>query len=518
MLPGKKLTPEDLVRIALRRKWLILVPFVLCSAGAVFVSKHLPNEYRSETLIMLMPQRVPDSYVKSTVTGKIEDRLATLNDQILSRSRLEPIITELNLYPELQRTSVMEDVVRRMRSDISVDIDGKESFRVSYISRDPELAQKVTARLASLFIEQNLRDRENMAEETNQFLEAQLEDARGRLEANEKKLEAYRKRYAGELPTQAASNLQAIQNAQNQLQAVAEASDRLSERRLLLERQLIDAQSPQLAVSLPAQAAGAPEAAAGQSTAQQLEAAKNSLQVLLTRDKPDHPDVKRLQRTIRDLEAKLIEEAKHPADAAPLSPQEALRQKRIRDLTAQISDIDRELEDKKQQSVQLRATIASYQAKLDAVPTRESELVELTRDYTTLQETYQSLLAKREESKMAANLERRNIGEQFRVLDPARVPVRPFRPNRLQIDAMGAAAGLLIGLALTALLEYRDATFKVEDDVVRVLALPVLAVIPVMTSETEAKQQRRRRLLVQAMAALLVVGSAAAVIIWRLQS
>src|SRR5262249_25115658 len=149
-----------------------------------------------------------------------------------------------------------------------------------------------------------------------------------------------------------------------------------------------------------------------------------------------------------------------------------------------------------EQERQLRAIVSEYQAKLDAVPKRESELIELTRDYTTLQASYQSLLVKREDAKLATNLERRNIGEQFKVIDPARAPERPFSPNRQMIDIGGAAAGLGLGLLLVALLEYRDSSFKTEDEVVRLLDLRVLALIPDMTSEIDRRTARRRVALI----------------------
>ena len=190
MLPGQTYTPEDILRIGLRRAWLIVLPLVLCTVAAAAVGVYLPNRYRSQTLIMLVPQRIPDSYVKSTVTTRIEDRLATLKEQILSRSRLERIILDLELYPSLRLKLPMEEVVQRMRNDIVINIVGRESsFEVSYVSGDAVMAQKTTERLASLFIEENLRDRENVAEDTNQFLESQLQDARRRLIDQEKKLE-----------------------------------------------------------------------------------------------------------------------------------------------------------------------------------------------------------------------------------------------------------------------------------------------------------------------------------------
>lgn len=530
MLPGKKYSPEEIGYIVLRRAWIVLLLMAICGAVAFAVSKRLPNQFRSETLIMLVPQRIPDAYVKAAVTAKIEDRLNSLEDQILSRSRLERIILDLDLYPALRKVRPMEDVVAQMRDhDITVKTENKESFRISYISGEAKTAQKTTERLASLFIEENLRDRENLAEDTSQFLNSQLEDAKRRLVEHEKKLEEYRGRYGGELPTQVTSNLQAIQNAQTQLQSLGDAADRARERRLLLERQVVDLQAaPDPQVVVPsAGSATSPDGISGESTAAQLQSARSRLQILLLHDKPDHPDVKMMQRTIRDLEGKVEAEAKRlsaaaatTAEKAPApapTPAERVREQRIRDLKLQIDDIDRQLVEKQEQDRRLRGIVAEYQAKLDAVPKRESDLVELTRDYTTLQATYQSLLSKREEAKLAANLERRNIGAQFKVLDPARAPERPFSPNRLQIDLAGVGAGFALGLLIVGFLEYKDSSLKSEEDAVRLLDLRVLAMVPLMVSDADRRTRRWRFMLIGAVMVALVV-SGAAFSLWRLRS
>jgi polysaccharide chain length determinant protein (PEP-CTERM system associated) len=520
VLPGRSYTPDVIARILLRRAGLVLSLLAVGLIVAAAVSKKLPNQYRSETVIMLMRQRIPDSYVKTTVTERIEDRLASLQDQILSRSRLERIILDLNLYESLRRTLPMEDVVQRMRDNIRIKTEGKESFRVTYESVNAHTAQKTTERLASLFIEENLRDRENVAEDTNLFLDSQLEDAKRRLLEHERKVEEYKRRYSGELPSQAPTNLQAVQNAQAQLQSSAESADRARERRLLLERQIIDLQSPDPLTGAPARQAPASDAPPGGTLEQQLQQAKARLQLLLTHDKPDHPDVRAMQRTVRDLELKIAAEGPKSAEAPheqPITVGERLRQQRIAELKAQTEEIDRQLAQKQDQDQRLRAVIADYQNKLEAVPKRESDLVELTRDYTTLQASYQSLLAKREESKIAANLERRNIGEQFKVLDPARIPERPFSPNRLAINLGGAVAGLALGLLITMFLDYRDSSFKTEEEVMRLCQLSVLAVVPLMATADEVRAQRRRRLAMGLATFALLLASAAAVMMWRPQ-
>ena len=521
MLPGKAFTPEDIVRIAYKRIWYILVPAAVFGAVTAIASQYLPDRYRSDTLILVVPQQVPESYVRPTVTTRIEDRLQSISQQILSRTRLERIIQDLNLYAtDRADGAIMEDVVERMRRDIDVQIVKGDAFRVAYVAEEPRTAMRVTERLASLFIEENLRDREVLAEGTNQFLESQLDEARRRLVTHEQKLEEFRRANAGQLPSQVQSNLQVVQNTQMQIQSVLEALDRDRERKLALERAIADAGLPDgsrdATSSLPAVADA--NGVAGNTTSQKLEAARAFLRQLQTRLKPEHPDVVRTQRIIADLEKKLESEEL----AQPISPEGAqatrdpvnqAKANRLKELQAQLEDVNGQITAKQQEEQRLRAVVASYQARVEAAPTRETQLTELMRDYTTLQSVYTNLLQKREESKVAANLERRQIGEQFKLLDPARVPQRPFSPNRIRINIMGLAAGFALGFALVALLEYRDATFKADDDVVLLLAVPVLATVPLMQTRREKRVALRWRLIRVATLSTVVLAGAA-VLVW----
>ena len=240
MIPGKQYTPEIVLQIAWRHKWRIVVPFVVIATAASLITYRLPNRYRSDTLILVVPQRVPESYVRSTVTTRIEDRLQSISQQILSRTRLERIIQDFNLYADRRKTDLMEDIVERMRKDIDLEVVKGDAFRVSFTASDPRTAMRVTERLASFFIDESLRDREVLAEGTNQFLESQLEDARRQLIENEKKLEEYRRKHDGQLPTQLDANMQGVHNTEMQLQALLDSLNRDRDRRLVLERLVAD--------------------------------------------------------------------------------------------------------------------------------------------------------------------------------------------------------------------------------------------------------------------------------------
>jgi len=366
------------------------------------------------------------------------------------------------------------------------------------------MAMRVTERLASLFIDESLRDREVLAEGTNQFLESQLEDARRQLVDVEKKLEEYRRRHDGQLPNQLEANLQGVHNTEMQVQSLVDSINRDKDRHLVLERSIADATAAE-AVAPPPVAAGT---TAPQTAAQQLAAAQDVLQALQLRLKPEHPDVVRQKRTIAELQVRAdAEAAERPVsiETAPALSPEAIRRSRLEDAKAELAALDKQIATKTQTEKQLRENIAVYQRRIEATPTSESELTDLTRDYGTFQQTYTSLLAKKQDTQIAANLERRQIGEQFRILDPARLPARPDSPNRPRYYALGVIAGLGLGLGLAGLIEYFDRRMRSETDVRAALNVPVLAMIPLI--QTSAAKRRRRDSKADVAAALVLLAA-----------
>ncbi len=518
-MSNRNYTPDEIWNLLLRYRWVILLPIAVGIAAAPFLSRFAPLRYRSEAIILVVPQQGPDNFVQATVVESIEDRLPAITAQIHSRARLERIILDMDLYKAERSRQVMEDVVQTMRTrdiETSATAEDISAFRIAFLSDNPETARRVTERLQSLYIDQNTQDRAKQAQSTNLFLGAQLEDAKQRLKAQEMRLEEYRRLHAGQLPSQLQGNMQSQQHAQLQLQALNESTNRAEERRLRAERDLSAAKAVPLVQPTPTAA----EVTESATTAQQLDFERVRLAGLSKRYRAPHPEITTSERRIAELTARLENETPLSAGAAPerrLSTTEAAQQRRILELQAEIEVIDRTLATNRAEALRLSRSISNYQAKLDIVPTRESELVELTRDYTALNTAYTDLLLKKENAAIAANLERQQIGEQFKVLDEASLPERPYNTlQRWAVLSSGAVGGLVLGLLIVGLREYRDSSFRTKDEVTTTLSLPVLASIPVMTSAGERQAATRRAWAMDIGGSALLLTSIAVVVVWQL--
>jgi polysaccharide chain length determinant protein (PEP-CTERM system associated) len=558
MLPGKQYTPIDYATMAWRWRWVILVPCLIGAYVALVVSSRMSTLYLSEMLIQVVPQRVPDAYVKSTVTMKTVDRLSALSEQIMSRTELERLVVEMNLYPDLRQRLPMQDVVDQMRTKIRVDPirernQDADSFYVRFSYPEPTMARSVTERLGGLFIDVNARDRGNLAQATNSFLETQLDDARKNLETQENRLKDFRERFAGRLPTQLDFNMNALQNAQARAQTLIESLARDRDQKLLLQTTYAELSAQELppppapptpvVPATPQQTSQTTTPAMNGTTKQNLEQARAALSALEMRLKPEHPDVVRTKSAIASLEAKLAEETKlalaaqqaaaeaaaaaaaaaNPPTPTPtitvgppaLTPAEIARRDRLQTMRGQIESLERQITFKEAEEQRVRASIEDLQRRIEQIPGVESEWVSLTRDYATQQSAYQQLLSKSQDAKLAANLEQRQIGEQFRILDPPRTPNRPVGVARLETNGIGTGIGLAIGLILAGLMELRDRTFRKAGDITEVLQLPVIALVPRVISPEERRRARVRGVLVSA--AAMVVGLVGAYGFWTMQ-
>jgi polysaccharide chain length determinant protein (PEP-CTERM system associated) len=531
MVPGRRYTPRYLAGV-LRRRWpLVVVPLVIVTSLAVLLARALPDVYYSQATVLIVPQQIPESYVRTTVTVPIAERLRATTQEIKSPATLAPLMDEFGLYTNLRRTVPGDALVAWMARNIRIDQVRGDTLVIGFSGYEAGSVAKVTDRLVHLFIDGTLRNREVLADSASKFLDTELESTRKRLEEQERRVQEFRERHAGELPTQVSANLQILQGGEAQLQAVTEDLRQDRDRRTQLQEVIAREQaegekvsnaSPPLTDEIPPPAA-APAGSGAAGTAddplalpagpvqQRLAAARALLQQLLKKYTPEYPDVARLQATIAELEKTAAETRPSPGPSKAARPAVPAASPRLQTAQAELRRLDQRIAEKEALQQRLRDGIATYQARIEAVPGRESEWTALTRDYQTIQQSYTSLLAKKEESRLAANLERQRISEQFRVISPAVTPSRPSSPNRPGIVLIGILLGLACGLGVPVLLELTDSTLRGEKEVLATLRLPVIAMIPRMVTAADRRRRQRRLLRTGVAAAVLAVVAAA----WR---
>lgn len=525
MIPGKQYKPEDYLAILWRRKWWAIIPLLLVAAGTVVYSQRLPNRYRSSALVLVVPPKVPANVVKPVANQPLQERLAAMQQQILSRTNLERIILELNLYPEERKTVLMDQVVEGMRRDVSVTpqrVSRRQqpnNFTVTYASADPHTAMRVTERLASLFIRENLEGRTLQTDVMNRFLQRQLDESLRRLQEHEAQVQAFRTANAGRLPSEAEDNLSMAQDIRNQLQSLNDSITRDRERQDVIARTLTD-ETTAAALAPPQTAAPSGEGAGAGTPAQQLATARSQLASLELRLTPDHPDVRALKRRIGELAQKASDEAllgPMSEVAGTAGPADRARQNRISQLRTQQETLERDIARKRNQSERLQGTLQTVSGRIAVAPAIQAKFTDLMRGYSTLQAAHADLLQKAEVASLGTKLEEQQVGEQFQLIDPARLPDRPSSPDRLRMNLMGSLAGLALGLTLVGLLEYRDTSLRTADDVLVALSLPVVAVVPTIWTDKERRRNRRRKLLWLGSSVAATVVLSFAVLAWKLR-
>ena len=441
-----------------RRKWWSILIFTTGTAIAVAIGYLLPPVYRSSTLILVERQKVPENYVKPTVTSTIEDRLKTISQQIMSRNNLEKIVEEFHLYRQERGTLSQEELFDRMRKNIEVKVMGKDAFTVAYSGSDPKTVMGVTNTLASLFIEENLKAREQQAEGTSEFLLSELGEAKRELEKQEKDLKEFKEKYMGALPQQMEANLRTLDRLQLEFQATNDALRNMEDRRISYEKEA---------------AAGG-----GETGPEPLETKLARLKADLSRLQAEYtdnyPDIVVLKKEIRETETQLKEGAAS-SESSRQSP--GVQSQKVE---AQLQAIHSEIGALREKQKRINGLIKEYERRVEASPTNEEKLSSLTRDYEISQKNYEALLGKKLDAKISENLEKRQKGEQFRILDPANLPEKPYKPDRFKIILLGILASGGASFGLTFLVELLYPSFKKPEDLSGVVDLPVLTIIPTM--------------------------------------
>lgn len=496
MIGHREMSIDDYLEIFRRRRWILLIPALLVPLIVFSYSLFIPDEFMSKTLVLVEEQKVPDSIVQPVVTEDITQRLATMQEQILSRTRLQPIIEKFALYQGGATALHMEDKVEILRGAISITpvrtMPGSRTvsvpgFYISFTTGNAQLAQRVCAEITSMFIEENLRAREQRSQGTTEFLATQLGESKRKLDETDAKLAEFKSRYLGSLPGQEQTSISIMTGLSSQLESVTQGLSRAQQDKAYSESML----SQQLA-NMEASALQGPGDMQPDMLQLQLVTLQKNLLEAQSRYTDDHPDVIKLKNDVAEVQKK-IELARNqpaPAPATSNSPSAARETPQTQQLRAQIRQLDQTIQGRLQDQRRIQGQIGMYQSRLSLSPAVEQQFKELMRDYQTALTFYNDLLAKESQSKMATSLERRQQGEQFRVMDPANLPQTPSYPNRPLFAAGGLGVGLAIGIGITLLLEMKDRTIRTEGDVKFFLQVPTLALIPISQENLNGRKRQ----------------------------
>jgi len=507
-----------------RRRHMIFLILLLLGWAAVWGSSWLlPARYKSSTLILVEEPAMPKNYVVPNVSDNLQDRLQSITQQILSRTRLLLIIDKLHLYEGKNQPSTLDARVEKMRKDIG-DIElvkdpqtlAITAFRINYTAPDPHIAQQVTSELTNLFIDENLKVQQQESENTTQFIATQLETARASLADQDAKVRAFQAAHEGELPTEEATNLQVLSGLQSQLQNEQDALG--SARQQSVFHQSLIEQYRAMNGTHRTAVGGTPsgqEVPTGLEVVdKQLDTLKSKLQDLKTRYTDQYPEVQQVKDEIAETEKtrdqtiaslkKAQNEKERSASSQAQQIEDPAQNAPLLQLQSQLKADQLEISNRQASIDSLKSRINEYQSRLSAEPAVDQQLADLTRGYMQSQENYNDLLKKENDSQMATSMEQMQQGERFMIIDPPSLPLRPDFPNRLKMCEAGLGAGMALGLLVVVLLEFRDDRMYSDREIRKLISAPVICEIPEILEPSDTRRQKLRMALGWVMAALVV--------------
>lgn len=482
MINNRELTMDDYLAM-LRRRWKVLFfPTLLAPLAGFLISYAFTPKYTSQSTILVEEQKVPEGYVRPVITEDLAQRIATMQQQVLGHNRLLPMIERLGLARRGKTTGeVMEDIRQSLTLEpVEPDMASKgkrrpgqgsdyPGFYLNYTADNPRDAQLVCTELTSMLLEENLKSREQAAQGTTEFLAQQLAEAKRKIDDQDKKLADFKKQYIGQLPSDADNNMKILMGLNSQLDANTVTLNRAQQDKAFTESLL----NQQLA-AWKSQSTANP-----QTLQQHLATLQGQLLSLQARYTDDHPDVVKTKNDIAELRKRLnqlnaaVEQGGETSDKMGVAePAE------IKTLRVQLHQYQAAMAQATREQQRLQDQIKTSQGRLALSPAVEERYKELTRDYDTAQKLYNDLLAKKSESEMATDMERRQQGERMRLLNPASLPKSPSFPNRIWFAGGGLGTGLALGLGFALWLELRDKSIRTEKDVEAVLNLPLLVSLP----------------------------------------
>jgi polysaccharide chain length determinant protein (PEP-CTERM system associated) len=475
---------RDVKKLLFRRKWVIAATTLTVALTVSVVTYFIPNLYQASALILVDPGKVPENYVKSTATLNANQRLALLQKQILSDSNLGQVIDELGLYRALKSKKPITDIVALMRTNIDVKTTTSappakmvETFTVSFTAQSAAVATKVSNRLASLFIEQNLKVREQQVVGTADFFQVQLQKAKQDLDEKSQILAQLQAQYSNELPESQNLHLQALASSQLALRQEQDAVNQAQQQKTSLQTLL--ASSPQV-INLDA---SSNSASAG--LEEQLARLEGEMDQLRSHYGPNYPDVLSKAVEIQGVKDKMKalgerEKSTPEKNGKPGNPA----------IESQISQVDEQIRKHEAREAELTSQIKFHEAAIQRVPTAREKLTAATNDVAAASDRYKRLEDRKFGADMFSDVESRQEAERFVLLDPAQLPEKAVSPNRLLIDGIGAGTGLALALVLVTLFEISSPAVKTEREISERSGVPVFGTIPLLTAKSENRRRR----------------------------
>ena len=470
-----------------RRKDIVVAVFLVIAALTSYLAVILPNIYRSSTLILITPQKLPSWYVASTVTANIEQRMLAMTQQILSRTSLESIIRDLNLFTIGAKAISVDERVEKLRKKINIETNRNDTFKLSFDSESPQTAMQVTARLASLFISENVRVREQQATGTTAFMNTEVERLRQELEEQESIVNLYKSQHQNDLPEQLDANLRTLEQMRREIESSMLRLTSLEERKAMLDRQAVEAERI-AALAVVEDKSGTARAILSRAG---IDARKRELELLRNRYSDKHPDVISLKKEIANIPAEGARGVGELASTDSGTTKSLVGQGG----GSQSEVLMSEITTLRERNKKLQSDIAAYQDRVNTTPIRTIELKKITRNYDITLRKFQELLSKEFDSQLSENMELKQKGEQFQVVDPANLPEGPVAPNRLRIILIGLLLALAGAVGAAFLIDNLDTSIRGNEDLDGMSNLPLLAMLPVVPSRGNILELRQARIM-----------------------
>jgi succinoglycan biosynthesis transport protein ExoP len=549
---------RDYFFILLKRKRYFFIPFLVLFTIITAVALLLPAVYESTSTILIEDQQIPPEFVRSTVTGFADQRIQSLTQQILSRTRLWEIIQQFKLYLDLKEKYTREEIIKKMRENIRLDTISAEvaagqkaparkagqagitiAFSISYRGKSPEMVQKVAGTLASLYLEQNLKTREAQAKTTTQFLEAEAKELREHIRIMGGKIAAFKEAHEGIQPELYQFNLSQAERLEQDIKQIDNQIRTIQDRKIYLEGQLATVKPDSPIIGSSGERILDPR--------DRLRALEVKLADLQAKFSPDHPDVRQALREkaeleklvgkrggspslkrqklvqlkaelaqkqgkysdqhpdVRKLKNEIARLEQEPEKAEPVKPVTNAENPAYISLTTQIESAKNEITSLQRQRLTLKKKREMYNQRLEESPKLEQEYFALQRDYKNSTDKYQEVMNKILEARISEGMEEHQKGEKFILIDPASYPQKPVKPKRMLIILAGFILSLGAGLGTVALVEQLDHSVKNADELSAFTGLPVLGTIIRIHTKEELTLARHKRQLAWMISGLVLI-------------